>query len=127
MIQGGYLEAHANPEAMWLRADIATFFWPPGANQVEMYELRENSGLRTGVWSDQCRQSVSCSDVIANAITSATVAISHEYADQASRFHLLSKLYERTSVILITNLSLSERGNVFDDAELNFIWIVQTS
>lgn len=33
-------------------------------------------------------------------------------------FHLLSKLYEKTSVIITTNLSFSEWANVFGDAKL---------
>ncbi len=33
-------------------------------------------------------------------------------------FHLLSKLYERTSVVITTNLSFSEWANAFGDAKM---------
>lgn len=36
----------------------------------------------------------------------------------AMLFHLLSKLYERTSVVITTNLSLSEWSGVFGDAKM---------
>lgn len=39
-------------------------------------------------------------------------------AGGALLFHLLSKLYEKTSIMITTNLSFSEWANVFGDAKL---------
>jgi DNA replication protein DnaC len=39
-------------------------------------------------------------------------------AGGALLFHLLSKLYEHTSVMITTNLSFTEWGNVFGDAKM---------
>jgi hypothetical protein len=39
-------------------------------------------------------------------------------AGGALLFHLLSKLYEHTSVMITTNLSFAEWGNVFGDAKM---------
>ena len=42
-------------------------------------------------------------------------------AGGALLFHLLSKLYEHTSVIITTNLGFAEWGNVFDDQNLTTV------